>query len=295
MSQSVLTSLLQTALDGREFSGESRVVSFQLKAWRQNPEYNGMEAENPPRMMLGPMYASIPTRYSAKDLTNKNAQGLVDWRYFQGDAVKDKDGNWRSRVTSGDDLEFVSGMIRVDIDRMPDLYIFLKLSPYCEGSPTAGNQAPVWFEIDPERMKREKYREAGLAAARVATIWNMEDRKAISLALGLKLISPQESNDINIVKGALVDFAQNNGAKFDEYQQSEVYVLTSQITGLHATGKLIWDAGNSTWAFPEAGGIQRPVVGVPREALSNKEAYLANYLLTNDVDSLSVIRKLAEK
>jgi len=296
VSENNLKSLLEKALDGRQFNAnEGRVVSFQLKAWRQNPEYNGMDTENAPRMMLGPMSCSIPTRYSAPNAPNPQAVGLVDWRYFQGDAVKDKDGNWKSRTPATDDLEFFQGMIRVDVDRMPDLYVFLKMAPYCEGSRYAGTMAPVWFEVDPGKLKRQQYMEAGMEAARVATIWNMDDQKSLSLAMGLKLITASEANDITLVKGALVNYAKSNGAAFDEYQKSEVYILQSQITGLNATGKLIWDAGNSTWAFPDNGGGQRPILGVPREALANKEAYLANYLLNTDIDSLNILRKLAEK
>lgn len=289
-----LEALVKKALNGRKITPEDSIIEFQLMAWRINPNFKADEPEEGQRRFLGPMYCNIPDKYRAKDHSNPKSQGLVYWRYMTGEGVKNERGEY---ITTNTDVEFHAGYIRVDVNRHPDLYVFLKFADICLNNPTTevGASQAIYKENNPYADKKAGYAAELEEASRIATIYRMSAENAAALASGLKLVFGEDLKDSDIVKGALISFAKADGRQFDLHADNEALVLENNIHTLINAGKLVFEPNSRSFAMIYGDNEQKTLANIPADRLADKERCFAEKLLAGERQTLEIIRNLARQ
>ncbi len=286
-----LKNLLDIALQGRDISNDS-VIEFKLNAWRPNPEYDpSAEAKDIKKKFLGPMYLGIPEKYRAKDLTNPQAIQDAEYRYSNGEPAKDDMG----KIISGNgEIEFIAGHIRFDAKQLPDLYVFLKLNPLCFGGPNS--KGPGEFtEINVYKDRIASFDAKVTAAARVAEIYNMPFSAAHEIVQGLHLLNEQDLQTEKIVRGALIQFAEDNAKMFDTLKESKTILLQVSIKELCDKGVLQFALHSRKYSLITESGEGQDLYQVPEDGIALKEKHFAEHLLEKDKATLKIIRNLAEE
>lgn len=297
VTSALFNTLLEKALEGEPMpkrgSGQASVVTFHLKAHKENPAFRPGD-EKPAIRFIGPMYCNFPNAYNQRNPIG--GESLMDsrWLYTESQVTYDQAGNAVERNPT--DIEFVAGHIQVDLLTKPDLFVWLKFHPNLEEGIGPNHSLPLFEEINVRKAKRKQFARERESARIHFEVYQMDQKRIESIAFGKGLVDnlykEQMGADFEaFVRNEVLSWAKSNPDDWDAVKQGSDVLLYNAITAATNKGILQYREEIKRWVFIEKDG-DNTICDVPAVYPRSATDYLVEFLTTQNPDAKAILMNL---